>query len=204
MTTPFDRPLSGYRFVQTDHGDTPQKIAARYLGDASLWTEIVVLNQMAPPYLTDDPGEVAAGVFLNGSYITIPAAAPGAATNDPSTVFGRDVLLVDGNLTIENGDVALVDGLDNLNQALQNLLQTDQGELLFHQDYGTLIRMLIGSKTGPTAALLAAEYAKGPISADPRINDVTGATGTVGADGLQVVVQAVTVQGAPSSASATF
>jgi phage baseplate assembly protein W len=204
MTTPFDRPLAGYRFVQTEHGDTLQKVAARYLGDASLWTEIIVLNQMVPPYLTDDPSAATAGVFLNGSYITIPASAPGASTSDPAAVFGRDILLTGGVLTVVNGDLALVDGVDNLNQALQNLLQTDQGELLFHQDYGTLIRMLIGTKNGPTAALLAAEYAKDPIAADPRISDVSGATGIPVGDGLQVVVQAVTVQGAPTSTSVTF
>ena len=31
MSTPFDRPLYGYRFVLTRHGDTLQRIAAREL-----------------------------------------------------------------------------------------------------------------------------------------------------------------------------
>jgi hypothetical protein len=37
MTTPFDRPLNGYRFVQTQYGDTLPTIAARELGDAGRW-----------------------------------------------------------------------------------------------------------------------------------------------------------------------
>jgi phage baseplate assembly protein W len=204
MSTPFDRPLYGYRFVQTDQHDTLQKVAARFLGDAGRWAEIIVLNGMAPPYLTDDPGQVTAGVFLNGSYITIPASAPGAQTNDPNAVFGQDILLTGGNFSVVNGDVQLVGGLDNLNQALTNLLGTDQGELLFHGEYGTLIRTLIGSMNGPTATLLAAEYAKDAIAADPRISDVTSSTGTTVADAIDVAVQATTIQGAATIASASY
>ena len=35
MSTPIDRPLQGYRFVETRHGDTLQAVAAREMGDAS-------------------------------------------------------------------------------------------------------------------------------------------------------------------------
>lgn len=204
MSTPFDRPLYGYRFVQTDQFDTLQKVAARFLGDAGRWAEIIVLNGMVPPYLTDDPGQVAAGVFMNGSYITIPASAPGAQTNDPNAVFGQDILLTDGSFSVVNGDLQLVGGLYNLNQALTNLLATDQGELLFHGEYGTLIRTLIGSMSGPTATLLVAEYAKEAIAADPRISEVTSAVGTTSLDTINVVVQSTTVQGASTSTEATY
>jgi len=204
VSTPFDRPLYGYRFVQTDRGDTLQRIAARFLGDAERWTEIIVLNDMVPPYLTDDPAKVASGVFLNGSTITIPASAPSAQTSDPNAVFGQDILLINGNLSAVDGDLQLVGGLANLDQALEHLLDTDQGELMFHPEYGTLIRTLIGSMNGPTAMLLAAEYAKEAIATDLRIDSVTGATGTASFDAIEVVVDAMTIQGATTSAGATY
>src|ERR1019366_965663 len=118
-------------FVLTDYGDTLPVIAARELGDASRWTEIIAMNGMVFPYLTDDPDSVVPGVFLTGTNITIPSSTPGAVTTDPNTVFGSDIFLSDGFLTVVNGDIGLVRGLPNLTQALDNLLDTDQGELLY-------------------------------------------------------------------------
>ena len=204
MTTPFDKPLYGYRFVATQHGDTLQKIAARELGDAGLWAEIIVLNGMVPPYLTDDPAAVAPGVFLNGGLITIPAASPGAATNDPNAVFGQDILLTNGKFTFTDGDFAVVSGLPNLNQALTNALDTDQGELLYHTQYGSLVRRIIGGKNGPSSTLIAANYAKATVEADPRISSVTSSVGTALGNAISVAVDAETIQGTTSSTGVTY
>src|ERR1019366_7489071 len=130
MNTPFDRQLYGYRFVATHFGDTLPVVAARELGDAARWTEIIALNDMVYPYLTDSIGAVAPGVFLTGTYITVPSSSPSAASNDPNAVFGQDVMLAaDGGLEVVNGDISLVSGPENLSQALNNLLKTDTGEL---------------------------------------------------------------------------
>lgn len=204
MSTPFDRPLVGYRFVLTQWGDTLQKVAARELGDAGRWAEIIVLNGMVYPYLTDDPDAVIPGVFLNGGYITIPASTPGAATNDPNEVFGQDILLTDGKLTFANGDVAIVSGLKNLEQALGNALKTDQGELLYHTSYGSLVRTVIGGKNDPVATLLAANYAKEVVAADGRIQSVTSSVGTSKGDAISVTVVAETIQGTTASTGVTY
>lgn len=194
MTTPFDKPLNGYRFAETQFGDTLQAVAARELGDASQWPLLISLNNLVYPFLTDDPDAVVPGVILNGSYIVIPAASPSADEPDPNSVFGTDVLLAgDGFLATENGDFALVSGAPNLKQALENAIETDQGELKFHLGYGTLIRRILGSVNGPTAALLAAEYAKQTVQADPRISTVPGATGQAAGDIVQVAVSAKTI-----------
>lgn len=204
MSTPFDRPLYGYRFILTRHGDTLQRIAARELGDAGRWAEIIVLNGMVHPYLTDDPQAVGPGVFPTGGYLTVPASAPGAQTNDPNAVFGQDIRLTQGKLSFTDGDIAVVSGLANLNQALTHAVNTDQGELLYHTSYGCLVRQVIGGKNDPTDALLAADYAKTTVVADPRISSVISATGTAVGNAIAVVVDAITVQGATSSTAVTY
>jgi phage baseplate assembly protein W len=204
MTTPFDRPLNGYRFVQTQHGDTLPKIAARELGDAGRWAELIVLNGMSYPYLTDDSAKVAPGVLLTGGLITVPAATPGAATNNPDAVFGQDILLTTGGFSFQDGDFAVVSGLDNLNQALTNALDTDQGELIYHTSYGSLVRLVVGGKNDQTDILLAADYAKSTVMADPRISSVASSTGTALGNAVSVAVDAVTIEGSTSSTGTTY
>jgi phage baseplate assembly protein W len=196
MTTIFDTPLAGYRFVQTQYGDTLQAFAARVLGDATNWAQLVALNGLLPPYLTDDADLVSATVVLNGSFIMVPASSPSSASTDPDSVFKTDLLLTpDGFLAVANGDFALVSGVANLTQALENALNTDQGELLFHDSYGTLMRRLIGTGNGPTAGLLAARYAKQTVSADSRISSVTSSVATVLGVVISTDVQAQTIAG---------
>ena len=166
------------------------------MGDASNWAVLIAMNGLIPPYLTDDPDAVVPGVVLNGSFLMIPAATPAPST-DPNDVFKTDALLnSDGTFAItENGDFATVSGVANLTQALENALDTDQGELIYHGGYGYLGRRLLGSKNGPTAGMLAARYAKQTVAADSRISSVDSSTATVTGDSIATVVQAQTVAG---------
>ncbi|WP_175787399.1 hypothetical protein [Burkholderia anthina] len=196
MTTPFDASLSGFRYVQTQYGDTLQDVAARELGDTSKWTLLISINNLVYPFLTDDPSSVTDGVILNGSYIVVPAPQPASETSDPDSVFCTDILLEsDGSLGIENGDFATVSGTANLSQALNNAIGTDQGELKYHLGYGCLIRRYVGRVNGPTTGLLAAQAAKQTVAADPRISSVTSAIANVTGDVIPVRVVAKTVAG---------
>ena len=204
MTTPFDRPLYGFRFIDILFGDTLPVIAARELGDAGRWAEIIALNSMIYPYITDDPDKVVPGVFLSGTCITVPASAPSSAQPDPNSVFGTDILLVNGKMTVANGDIVTVSDLPNLEQALGNLITTDQGELIYHTEYGTKIRRLIGDMNGPTAALLAANDAKTAVARDKRISTVNTSTGTVSGDAIIVNVVAEAINGTTAKTSGSF
>jgi phage baseplate assembly protein W len=196
MPSIFDTPLTGFRHVQTQYGDTLQTFAARELGDTTQWTALIGLNGLIPPYLTDKPGSVVPGVLLNGSFLLVPAATQSTST-DPNDVFKTDGLLnPDGTLNVtEGGDIGTVSGIANLTQALENALDTDQGELIYHLNYGYLGRRLVGSKNGPTAGLLAARYAKQTVSADSRIAQVDSSTATVTGDVIATVVLAETIAG---------
>jgi phage baseplate assembly protein W len=204
MTTPFDRNLTGYRFALTEYGDTLLTVAARELDDATRWAELIPLNGMIYPWLTDDQNAVKDGVFLNGSYISVPSSTPGAQTNDPGIVFGTDILLTNGLFTFINGDIATVEGKPNLKQALVNALNTDEGELIMHPTYGSDIRSLIGSINIPAATLLAAQYANDTISADSRIDSVIDSVAKSVGDSIKVDVTAMTIQGTTTEAGVTY
>ncbi len=205
MTTPFTQALYGYRFVGTQTGDNLQAVASRELGDGTLWPQLVAINNLQPPYLTDDPGAVAPGVILTGSQIMVPAPRPTAsATTDPNQVYLTDMTLAaDGMVAVDGqGDFATVSGLANVKQALQSRIETEQGGLIMHTSYGSRIRRMIGQGNGPTAGVLAAQYAQAAVLADPRVSSSPSAVATITGDATSVVVQVVPVSGAPISINA--
>lgn len=197
MTTPLQRPVEGIRLAQTRYADTMQLIAARELGDAARWPELVAFNALVPPFITSDAQARLPGVLLAGELIRIPAAViTVSASTDPDRVFERDVALIEGQLGGDvTGDLVVVAGLDNLKQAVRHRLETERGDLIFHPQYGSLVRRLIGSVNGPTAGLLAAGYAKAAVLADPRISSVLSSTAEVVGDVITVTVVAEPIVG---------
>lgn len=198
MSTIFDKPLAGYRFVEIQQGDTLQSIAARELNDAGRWSELIAYNNLVPPYITDDPSLVSEKVRRYGQQLLVPAPLPVISTvTDPDLVFEVDIALKKGMLGVVNGDFELVSGRANLRQAIKHRLETDRGELVYHGDYGSFVRKLIGAVNGPTAALLAAQYASSAVRADERISSVTKATADVRGDVIDVRIEAEPVAGRP-------
>lgn len=190
------REVNGIRFAETRRGDTLQAIALRELGTAERWPELIGLNNLVPPFLVDDVNDLTTGVLLTGRMIKIPAASQEVQTRDPDLVFERDVqLTAGGDLVANGGDLGLAAGRDNLRQALSNRLVTERGELMFHPEYGSLLRRIVGAVGGPTASLLAASYAKTAVATDPRIQRVTRARSTVSGDRIQVDVEAEPISG---------
>lgn len=197
MTLTLQRPVEGHRFAQTRHNDSMQLIAARELGDASRWAELVAFNDLVPPFITNDPSEQAPGVLLAGQLVRIPAAVVTVSAGvDADRVFERDVALVSGQLgASDGGDLLVAAGLDNLRQAVRHRLETERGDLIFHPQYGSLLRRIIGSVNGPTAGLLAAGYAKAAVLSDPRISSVLSSEASVVGDVINVTVVAEPIVG---------
>jgi hypothetical protein len=193
------RPLAGFRYVQTQQGQSLQLLALRELGSAARWPEIVNINGLTPPYLTDDPGLVSETVRLYGGLLIVPASAAvdASAAEDPDYVFGVDLALLGGDLVIENGDLVVATGRANLRQALEHRVLTNLGELLFHPDYGNGFVGLRGSGNGPTKALLGARFIKESLLADPRVAAVPDVTAQVTGDSITAVATAHPIAGAP-------
>lgn len=206
MSTPFDRTLAGFRFVDTNRGDTLISVAARELGDATRWAEIAWINELRWPGITDDPDLVRPGVVLSGTQIKVPAAtATVSADADPAAVFLVDIALVNGRIASTGaGDIAPVSGRENLQQALKRRIEVRRGELVMHPLYGSDLHRMIGKGNGPALALIVAGYAKAAIARDERIARVNRAAVATTGDSNVITVDAETILGRPIEATGTI
>lgn len=192
--------LSGFRHVEIQQGDTLQAIAARELGDASLWVDLITINGLNYPYLTGDATAVLEAdpgtLKLYGESLIVPAgAAVTSSTDDPSRVFGVDVLLQAGRLVAgPTGDLALVAGRANLEQAIDNRIETPLGDLVWHQQYGCGIHKLKGRGGDVGAVTLSAKYVEAALVDDPRITQAE-ATAVLAGDAIDVTGKAQPVTG---------
>lgn len=198
-----DRILTGFRFVETRDGDTLQAIAARELGDASKWPDLVTINGLAHPYLTGDSELAGPTVRLYGQQIVVPAAFAQASSDaEPDTVFGVDLLLDRGQLSAEDGDLALVSGRANLRQALGHRIATPLRELLFHQLYGCNVHLVKGAGAGPTTGRLGARYVQDAVLSDDRISSASSVTAVVSGDSIAIAAVVQPISGTPLNLSA--
>lgn len=173
----FDQAMPDYRLVATQYGDTLQTVAMRDLGDENRWIELVWLNNLLPPYLTDDPTDkaiITGRVLLTGSLIRVPAPAGMVDftrdQDEPGQIYERDILMVKRRLVLDKyGDLAVVNGVKNLTQQLKHRLVTPTGQLRRHPQYGCRVHELRGKVNGPLATHLAAQYVKVAVKAEYRI-----------------------------------
>jgi phage baseplate assembly protein W len=172
-------------------GDTLQALAARELGAAERWRELVTLNGLRPPYLiaSVNPAERVAQVLLWGDWLSVPALAinDNAALGDAA--LGADVQVSDGDLVAAGGDLVITAGLDNFAQALRHRLFTPIDSYFPHPDYGCAITAMLGLGNGPVVALLCAALARQALLRDPRAAAISAA-GAVAGEQLVIAVQA--------------
>lgn len=180
-----------------------QKIAARVFGDAAQWYQLIAYNNLVSPFITDDPTQVKTGVLLTGQQILVPAPYAVASSPDPALVFGADIALTNGNFSVDSGgDFAVVSGRANLSQGLQNVIETERGELIYHTEYGSQVRTLLGKVSNQAATVLAAQYAKAAVLSDARVSSVNTSVATVTGDVTAVSVEAVPIVGQPVTVTA--
>lgn len=190
--------IAGIRRAATNVGDTIQAIALRETGEMSRWYDLVQLNNLLPPYLTDKLELAGPRVLLAGQQtIRIPAAAPPpTGVADTETVFGTDLRLDGGRLdATPGGDLLTVSGAPNLTQALRNRLVTHPGDLGYHPRYGCDVHKLVGRGGTSTTDQLAVAFVARAIRSDARIARVEGAVGGLVGDTINISATAVSVDG---------
>ncbi len=192
----FEREQPSYRLAETHFGDDLQAIAAREMGDANRWHELIWLNKLTYPYITDDPSQASDSVLRSGAIIKIPAPV-GVYTDDASRgqVFERDCQLVGKMLQADSGgDIAVVAGIDNLKQQLTHRIITPTGQARRHPSYGCMVWRLHGMKGG-IGNMLGAEYVQSALLSDYRISSVTYAAAETSGDVVRVTATAETIAG---------
>lgn len=192
----FSALVSGYRKASTNRDDTLQDVALRELGNAAQWYALANLNDLIPPYITDDLSLVGPRVLFAGSPIKIPTSAPPrTGTTDDADIFGTDVALVNGRLSSDGSNgIAVVRGIANLKQALTNCLVTHPGELRYHPAYGCLVYRLLGKGGTQTINQLGASFVARALRADPRVFSAS-ATASISGDQIDISAVAVTEDG---------
>jgi len=194
----FERELPNFRIVETHFGDTLQTVADRAMGDANRWPELVWINALVAPYITDDPARVSAGVLLSGAFIKVPAPGgwQGTGSSERGQVYERDCAMVGRQLqATDDGDFAVVAGADNLRQQLGNRVATPRGQLIRHPEYGCLVYRLLGKVNGPTAARLGADYVKAALAADYRVRSVDYSVAEASGDTVKIQAKATAIEG---------
>ena len=194
----FEREQPNFRLAQTNHGDTLQDVAAREMGDANRWPELIWLNRLVPPYLTDDAAKVTPYVLLTGSLIKVPAPVGMVSQDaDEGQVYERDCQLVNKRLTDNgSGDFAVVAGVQNFKQQLAHRVVTPRGQAKRHPEYGCLVWQLFGRKGNPALSLLGHEYVRATLAADYRVSQVVQARAEVSGDAIRVTATAEGISGA--------
>lgn len=189
------RTAPNVRYVDIQYGDDLRKISLRELGTADKWVDLVLLNDLKPPYIAE---VASSGVLAYGDRISVPAAAATiSAAQDPAAVYGVDAALSKKRLVIEGGDIAVVAGIPNLSQALANRIMVQKRELGFHPQYGCYVHTILGRLNGPSAGQLAALYVKSSLLEDARVATVPSCVATVLGDQISVEATVQPVSGKP-------
>ncbi len=194
----FERQLPAFRLVETYFDDTLPVIAARELGDANRWPELVWVNNLVPPYVTNDPRRVAPGVIFAGGFIKVPAPGGMRSTgaSERGQVYERDCEMVGKLLQATNdGDFSVLSGADNLRQQLGHRVTTPRGQLTRHFEYGCMIYRLLGKTNGSTAARLGADYVKSALAADYRVKSVDSSVAEFSGDVIKITAKATAIEG---------
>jgi hypothetical protein len=183
-------------------GDTVQGIAARFLGDGTLWYDIVVVNALKPPYISwaggpsiARPGDILLVPQLGGAVRTNSAGRSSGATEE--ALFGRDCRLAETrnsrpgrpavDLVVDtrtSRDLASIGGIDNLVQAVQLRMWTMRGSMPHYPGYGVPPAVGFGNTAANLTALKVG--LKATIAQDSRIAAVLAIRATASGDTLEV------------------
>lgn len=172
------------RITKIQGGDTIQKLASRELGSADRYRELVIMNNLVPPYISDTPS---VGVLSYGDEILIPQRPTGesigiktvkeynvtAGMTEAEKALGVDLRL-DGNndIAINNiGDFDIHAGMENFAQAMLLRMYVEKGSLQRNRQYGLGLGNIGGKLTTKQVRGLTVNIEQS-LNSDPRTESV--------------------------------
>lgn len=200
---PRNAPISSTAAVTTINGDENiMDLAFRVLGDPGRWKEIVVLNSLSAPYISEAGDGI--DVLRPGDEVMYPSSESVERTgvsqegvsrfSDGKLLderLGRDLKLkgeeVDvgfEDFVVDRGDLGTVEGFDNLRQAVRIKFGTEQGELRAHPNFG--FSFPIGAKPKTRTITEFQLNGRATLLSDRRISDVPGLAMSVSGTTLNV------------------
>jgi hypothetical protein len=164
-------------------GDNIQTLALRELGDIDKFKDIIILNNLKPPYISETGGP---GILKPGDKILIPRNNPAGSSSVVKNVqynitskmqqaerdLGVDIRLTeDADLAIaSNKDLDLVAGVDNLVQAILIKILIERGSLKRHPQIGTNLEL--GTKLRSKGLQALRREISDSLNSDNRVESV--------------------------------
>ncbi len=158
----------GYKVISLTDAETSwDQLANDYYGDATLSYILATYNNLP----TDKPLKAGQSILIPNLNFADSKVDRNEIYNSPDVKdnYGKDLLISDKDFSIYNGDIALVDGVNNLEQALLNRYSTLIGARIRNEMYG--IQASIGDALSATSALIQASVHQTTVE-DPRIESV--------------------------------
>ena len=158
----------GYKVISVTDAETSwDQIAKDYYGDASLASVIATFNNLP----TDTPLQAGYKILIPSLNYAETRAVNNEVYNSPDVKdnYGKDIIIIDKDFGIYNGDLNLANGIDNLEQALLNRYSTLVGARIRLEVYG--IQASIGDALDATSALIQASVHQTTVE-DPRVESV--------------------------------
>lgn len=167
-------------------GTTLERLALNELGDARRWVEIIELNNLKPPYISNDNTLQNDSVKKPGDKILLPQPISNGFATTP---INRETFVLQGlselekNLGVDlklstnydlqlsnSNDLVLIKGIDNAIQSILLKLVLEKQEILDHPSIG--VGLNIGSKA-PSLIEVQTEIIRA-LSQDPRFERIDG------------------------------
>lgn len=185
-----------------------RSIAKKYMGDESFWKTIAILNGLKYPYIgaTSSPGVLSVGdkilIPKRGDEEDISDSVDETVTDASQQAlspilkkYGRDLKLKDsssgvdfGDIEIgQGGDLAVVEGVPNVQQAIKIKFSTELGDLPVHPTFGA--QYPIGTKLLLGRVQEFAINTRRTLLSDPRVDSLERIKIFVAGDVLQVSTQ---------------
>ena len=190
----------GYKVISiTDSETSWDQLAQDYYGDSSLSYIVATYNNLP----ADKPLKAGQSVLIPNLNFAESKTAENEIYNSPDIKdnYGKDLLISDRDFGVYNGDLALVGGVSNLEQALLNRYSTLVGARIRVEVYG--IKASIGDALNATSALIQASVHQTTVE-DPRVDSVENISFEGKGDSLTVTVIYIDKNGAKRNFGGTI